>query len=193
MLVGLCRSGVALEPVGGCTPDRNDPPPRKQGNNSQKTIKRFNFSGYFSAPVGDCIPDRNDPPPQGHWRDNIPVIPKRRFAPHPPGETLTLPPRISVLAARLNAAKNDGITCRNRAAAPASPVCNSNLPSAAPATLHSTLSPNSPNAASAARCHANNRRPSAKCAENRGDPKTSPIVFIPVFSDFAPHFPNPPI
>ena len=117
----------------------------------------------------------------------------RPSSPQPsPGTTLTLPPRISVPAARLNAAKNDGITCRNRAAAPASPVCNSNLPSAAPATLHSTLSPNSPNAASAARCHANNRRPSAKCAENRGDPKTSPIVFIPLFSDFAPHFPNPP-
>ena len=35
-----CRSGVAppnLVPVGGCTPDRNDPPTRKQRNNRRKT------------------------------------------------------------------------------------------------------------------------------------------------------------
>ena len=37
---GMELSG--LEPVGGCTPDRNDPPTRKQRNRSQKAgIKRF--------------------------------------------------------------------------------------------------------------------------------------------------------
>ena len=37
-LVGLSRPvPVGLVPVGGCTPDRNDPPPRGQGNRVQKT------------------------------------------------------------------------------------------------------------------------------------------------------------
>ena len=43
---GMELSG--LEPVGGCTPDRNDPPPRKQGNRSQKAgIKRFISGNAF--------------------------------------------------------------------------------------------------------------------------------------------------
>ena len=38
-----CLVPVVLMPVGGCTPDRNDPPTRKQGNSRQKTEinKRF--------------------------------------------------------------------------------------------------------------------------------------------------------
>ena len=85
-----------LEPVGGCTPDRNDPPTRGQGNRRQKTIKKIHFgeclSGFKIAgrhstgmelsdlePVGGCTPDRNDPPTRGQGNRRQKTIKKIHF------------------------------------------------------------------------------------------------------------------
>ena len=69
-------------PVGGCPPDRNDPPTqghwmddRKQEDSRKGNLAGFGVAGRYSAgmyrsdlvPVGGCTPDRNDPPTRGHW------------------------------------------------------------------------------------------------------------------------------
>ena len=80
-------------PVGGCTPDRNDPPTRKQRNRVQKTVRRFILRDAFriwncreifsrdgafrSMPVGGCTPDRNDPPTRGQGNRGQKTV--RRF------------------------------------------------------------------------------------------------------------------
>ena len=91
----LSRSG--LVPVGGCTPDRNAPPPPSpplpltMGHPIPSTVpslpvplpNRLSRSGL--APVGGCTPDRNDPPPPSppqtpkSTKKNLPPLLKIRY------------------------------------------------------------------------------------------------------------------
>ena len=90
--VGWCRLGVApdLVPVGGCTPDRNDPPPpntRPQFQIRKDTPQNESFNCFLSSvpllsrgwivPVGGATPDRQRP--TGSERQKFHFNPIRRY------------------------------------------------------------------------------------------------------------------
>ena len=72
----LSRSGVAppTVPVGGCTPDRNDPPPPNTPRNSKPG--KSPPPQCRSMPVGGCTPDRHPSTDIKPTQRNHPAIPR---------------------------------------------------------------------------------------------------------------------